>query len=151
VIISENIYKKRQIGVAVVGSGRMGSHRARLASLHSAVNYLVVADTNEDQARKLAEITKANGYSVNNLEVINDPKVDVVIVSTPEDQHRDSVEAAINAGKSVLVEKPLALTIEDGDRLAKLAMDKGVDLRIGYSQRFLQKYFVAMMRFQKAN
>ena len=60
-IISENIYKKRQIGVAVVGSGRMGSHRARLASLHSAVSYLVVADTNEDQARKLAEITKANG------------------------------------------------------------------------------------------
>jgi 3-hydroxyacyl-CoA dehydrogenase len=59
VIISENIYKKRQIGVAVVGSGRMGSHRARLAALHSAVNYLVVADTNEDQAKKISRNHKS--------------------------------------------------------------------------------------------
>ena len=142
-ILSGNEFKKRQLGVAVVGSGRMGSHRAKLASLHPAVSYLVVGDINEDQARKLAEVSKANGYSTDNFELINDPRVDVVIVSTPEDQHRDSVEAAIMAGKSVLVEKPLALTIDDGDRLSKLAQEKGVDLRIGYSQRFLQKYFVA--------
>ncbi|MEC7090721.1 MAG: Gfo/Idh/MocA family oxidoreductase, partial [Pseudomonadota bacterium] len=109
-ILSGNEFKKRQLGVAVVGSGRMGSHRARLASLHPAVSYLVVGDINEDQARKLAEASKANGYSTDNFELINDPRVDVVIVSTPEDQHRDSVEAAIMAGKSVLVEKPLALT-----------------------------------------
>ena len=49
-ILSGNEFKKRQLGVAVVGSGRMGSHRARLASLHPAVSYLVVGDINEDQA-----------------------------------------------------------------------------------------------------
>ena len=129
-ILSGKEFKKRQLGVAVVCSGRMGSHRARLASLHPAVNYLVVGDINEDQAKKLAEISKANGYSTDNMELINDPRVDVVIVSTPEDEHRDSVEAAIIAGKSVLVEKPLALTITDGDRLSKLAEEKGVDLRL---------------------
>ena len=142
-IKSENKFNKRHIGVGIVGCGRIGSHRARLCALHAAVNYLVVSDVNEDSAKNLAAITNANGFTTDNLEVINDPKVDVVIVSTPEDEHRDAVEAVINAGKSVLVEKPLALTIEDGDRLAKLAEEKGVDLRIGYSQRFLQKYFVA--------
>ncbi len=142
-IISGNTYKKKQIGVGVIGSGRIGTHRAKLAALHSAVKYLVVSDVNESSAEKLAKSTNANGFTTDNYEVINDPNVDVIIVSTPEDEHRESVEAAINAGKSVLVEKPLALTIEDGDRLSKLAEEKGVDLRIGYSQRFLQKYFVA--------
>ncbi|MFQ3360634.1 MAG: Gfo/Idh/MocA family protein [Alphaproteobacteria bacterium] len=136
-------FNKKKLGVAVIGSGRIGTHRARLASLHSAVSYLVVGDINEEAAKKLADLTNASRYSTDALSLINDPRVDVVIVSTPEDAHAFAVEAAINAGKSVLVEKPLALTIEDGDKLANLAREKGVDLRIGYSQRFLQKYFVA--------
>ena len=64
-ILSGNEFKKRQLGVAVVGSGRMGSHRARLASLHPAVSYLVVGDINEDQARKLAEASKRFGRGEN--------------------------------------------------------------------------------------
>ncbi|NND49050.1 MAG: Gfo/Idh/MocA family oxidoreductase, partial [Rhizobiales bacterium] len=136
-------FERKRLGVGVIGAGRIGTHRARLAALHPAVDYLAVADIDSDQAKKLGEATDAQVVTTDPNEVISDKRVNVVVVSTPEHAHAEAVAAAIEAGKSVLVEKPLALTIEDGDRLADLAEERGVDLRIGYSMRFLQRYFVA--------
>ena len=136
-------FQRKRLGVAVIGAGRIGSHRARLAALHPAVEYLAIADIDADQAARLGEMTGAHRATTDPAELIADPRVDVVIVATPEHAHYEAVAAAIEAGKPVLVEKPLALTLEDGDRLAALAEARGVDLRIGYSMRFLQRYFVA--------
>lgn len=67
----------------------------------------------------------------------------VVIVSTPEDSHQEAVLGALEAGKPVLVEKPLTLDPTDGAEMVSVAKTTGVDLRVGYSARYLQKYFVA--------
>jgi predicted dehydrogenase len=136
-------FERRRLGVGVIGAGRIGTHRARLAALHPAVEYLAIADIDQDQVDRLAKATGAQHATTDPFAVIADERVNVVIVSTPEHAHAEAVAAAIEAGKSVLVEKPLALTLEDGDRLARLAEERGVDLRIGYSMRFLQRYFVA--------
>ena len=136
-------FERKRLGVGVIGAGRIGTHRAKLASQHPAVEYLAIADIDADQVNKLGKATAAQVITTDPYEVISDSRVNVVVVSTPEHAHADAVAAAIEAGKSVLVEKPLALTIEDGDRLANLAEERGVDLRIGYSMRFLQRYFVA--------
>ena len=132
----------RSIGLGVVGSGRMGTHRARLAAAHPGVEYLRVMDISLEAAERLAKTTEADAYGDDLAALIDDPRVDAVIVSLPEDTHVDAVVAACASGRPVMVEKPLALEIAGGSKMVAEAAAADVDLRVAYSARFLQKYFV---------
>lgn len=134
---------RRQIGLAVVGSGRIGSLRARLASEHPAVNFLAVSDAEPGNARTLAEMVEADAWSSDNQEIISLPEVTAVVVSTSEGEHVDVVLAALALGKPVLVEKPIALTLADAGRMLAAAEASGAELRVGYSRRFRRRYQVA--------
>lgn len=134
---------RRTIGVGVVGAGRMGTHRARLAAEHPGVGYLRIADISAEAAQRLGAATGADEYGDDPLAVIDDPRVDAVIISTPEDSHVEAALAAIATGKPVLVEKPLSLEIAGGSKMVAEAVASGVDLRVGYSARYLQKYFIS--------
>ena len=98
----------KQLGLAVIGSGRIGSLRAILAAGHPAVKYLGVSDIDIENAKKLADKSNAQKFTDDNHELISDPNVNVVIVSTSEHEHFDSVMHALELGKPVLVEKPIA-------------------------------------------
>jgi predicted dehydrogenase len=128
--------KRKELGVAVIGAGRIGTLRARLAARHPAVHFLAVSDVNEDSARALAERTGADVYSTNNLEMISRPEVNAVIVSTPEHEHVEPVRQALELGKPVLMEKPLGLTLVDADQILAAVEKTRGDLRIGYIRRF---------------
>lgn len=128
--------KRKELGIAVIGAGRIGSLRARLAARHPSVGFLAVSDLNPDNARALAEKTGADVHSTNNYAMISRPEVNAVIVSTPEHEHVEPVCQALELGKPVLMEKPLGLTLADADQiLATVARTNG-DLRIGYIRRF---------------
>lgn len=128
--------KRKELGVAVIGSGRIGSLRARLAARHPAVHFLAVSDINEASAKALAERAGADVYSTNNREMISRPEVNAVIVSTPEHEHVEPVCQALELGKPVLMEKPLGLTLADADQILATAERTGGDLRVGYIRRF---------------
>ena len=134
---------RREVGLAIVGSGRIGTLRARVASDHPAVRFIAVSDREPDSARKLAETVEADHWSSDNEEVIAHPEVTAVVVSTSEGEHLEAVLAALSLGKPVLVEKPLALTLEDADRIVAAAATREADLRVGYSRRFRRRYHVA--------
>jgi predicted dehydrogenase len=131
------------LGIAVIGSGRIGSLRARIAAKHPSVKFLAIADQDLNKAKALAELTSADFYSSDNDEVISHPNVTAVFVSTPEGHHAAPVKKALELGKPVLVEKPLAMTLEDADDiLATLKKTQG-NLRVGYSRRFKECYLRA--------
>jgi predicted dehydrogenase len=96
--------KQSNIGIAVVGSGRIGTLRARLAAKHPAVRFLAVSDLQPARAKALAEQAGADFHSGSNTEVIEHPDVTAVIVSTPEQQHTEPILHALRLGKPVLVE-----------------------------------------------
>jgi predicted dehydrogenase len=126
----------KRLGIAVIGSGRIGTLRARLAAMHPAVDFLAVSDADPAKAKVLAEQTKANFYSADNDEVIAHPDVTAVFVSTPENEHMKPIVAALKLGKPVLVEKPIALSLADAKIILEtLEETKGI-LRVGYSRRF---------------
>jgi predicted dehydrogenase len=75
--------------------------------------------------------------------VIAHPEVDAVIVSTSEHEHTEPLLQAIELGKPILVEKPLALSLDDADRVVAAADRKGVDIRIGYSRRHDRRWMLA--------
>jgi predicted dehydrogenase len=78
----------KPIGLAIVGSGRIGTLRARLAAAHPAVRFIAVSDRNPDAAKKLASTVGAQFQSTNNLDIISHPDVNAVIVSTSECRSR---------------------------------------------------------------
>src|SRR4051812_37201519 len=108
---------RKALGIAVVGCGRIGSLRARLAAKHPAVSFLAVSDVDPARARALAELTGADFHSGANDDPIRRPEVNAVIVSTPEGEHAAPVRTALELGKAVLVEKPIALTLEHADEM----------------------------------
>src|SRR5213593_1731450 len=107
----------RQIGVAVVGSGRIGTLRAHMAARHPSVRFLAVSDKDPERAGTLGRAVGAQLASGNNLDVIAHPEVDAVIVSTSEH--------------------------EDADRVVAAADRKGVDIRVGYSRRHDRRWMLA--------
>ena len=134
---------RKDIGLAVIGSGRIGTLRAKLASKHPSVTFLAVSDINIDNAKKLADASGADFYSANNDEVIARPEVNAVIVSTPEGEHVAAVRKALELGKPVMVEKPIALTLSDADDILAALKDYGGELRIGYSRRYKECFLRA--------
>jgi len=130
----------KELGIAVIGSGRIGSLRAILASGHPAVKFLGVSDKEISYAKKLSEKCNANLYTDNNSDLISHPDVNAVIVSTSEHEHLAAVMQALELGKPVLVEKPIALTISDADKIISKVKETGTLMRVGYAQRFKRRY-----------
>jgi predicted dehydrogenase len=134
---------RKELGVAVVGAGRIGTLRARLAAKHPAVAFLAVSDLDPARARALAGETGAAFHSGNNLEIIEHPEVNAVFVSTPEGQHAAPVRRALELGKPVLVEKPIALSLADADAILETLKQTNGELRVGYSRRFKECFLRA--------
>src|SRR3982751_2171889 len=101
--------KRGEVGVAVIGSGRIGTLRARLSAKHPCVGFLAVSDLDPARARALAEQSGADMHSTRNFEIIERREVTAVFVSTPEGEHAAGIIRALELGKPVLVEKPIAL------------------------------------------
>ena len=135
--------QRKELGIAVVGAGRIGTLRARLAAKHPSVNFLAISDRDPARARSLAEQAGADLHSDDNIEIISRPEVNAVIVSTPEGEHAAAVCKALELGKPVLVEKPIALTLEDADKILATLRQTGGSLRVGYSRRFKECYLRA--------
>src|SRR5688572_17597914 len=133
----------KPIGLGVVGSGRIGTLRSRLAAAHPAVRFIAVSDQNADAARKLASTVDAQFHGTDNEAVISHPEVSAVIVSTSEGEHIEPLLAAIELGKPVLVEKPIALTVADADRVLRAIEKHKGDVRVGYSRRYKDRYLIA--------
>ncbi|HEY1363844.1 MAG TPA: Gfo/Idh/MocA family oxidoreductase [Xanthobacteraceae bacterium] len=132
-----------RLGIAVVGAGRIGTLRARLAARHPSVGFLAVSDKDPARAAALAEATAADLHSDANDAVIGHPEVDAVIVSTPEAEHAAPACRALELGKPVLCEKPLGLELAQADAILRTLRRTGGDLRVGYSRRYKECFLRA--------
>src|SRR5215813_15286764 len=135
--------RAREIGLGIIGSGRIGTLRGRLAAGHPAVAGITVSDLDPKNAEKLAKTIGGRSHGADNLAVIDDPAVTAVIVSTSEGEHLAPMLAAIERGKPVLVEKPIALTVREADRVLEALKKSGGSMRVGYSRRYKERYQIA--------
>src|SRR3970040_2332123 len=135
--------KHKKLEIPVTGPARMGGLRARLAAEPPAVRFMSVSDAQPARARALAKKTGAQFHSGDNAAVISRPEVTAVIVSSSEGAHVEPLIQAIELAKPVLVEKPIALTLPDADRVIRAADKAGVSVRVGYSRRYKERYLIA--------
>lgn len=123
------------LGVAIVGTGMIGAVHRRAAVLAGAT-VRGVAASSPARAQDVAQAWGvARGYG-GIEDVIADPQVQVVHVCTPNHLHRSMAQAALEAGKHVVCEKPLATTLEDARALAALASSTGQVATVPFVYRY---------------
>src|SRR6266516_7444687 len=117
--------------IAVVGCGYWGSKHVRVLHGADGVDEVILVDGREDRLQSLARSYRA-APAFSTLESAL-PKVDAVVVATPPSTHLAVALEAIQAGKHVLVEKPLAPTTADARQLIDAASAAGVTLMVGHT------------------
>ena len=123
----------RTVRVGVIGVGHLGQHHARILSGMEGAALVAVADIDADRAARVGAATGATPLT-NWRDMIG--TVDAVTIAVPTIAHADVAVECIDAGLSVLVEKPIAASLAEADRIVEAAARKGVSLGVGHSERF---------------
>jgi predicted dehydrogenase len=122
-------------GFGVIGAGLFGENHALAYSRLPDVELVAISDIDEERARLIADKYGAGEHYTNYLDLINHPDIVAVSIATPDFAHRDIALAAAKAGKHILCEKPLALTIEDSQAIVNTAKANGVKLMVDFHNR----------------
>jgi len=122
-----------KIKVGVIGLGFMGSAHARVYNKLKNCELVGICDSNSDK-KHIAKIYNCKFFE--NSEDFLEENLDAISVCTPTSMHRDVVIDALEKGKHVLVEKPFADTLRNGEEMAKKAVTTDRLLAVGYIERF---------------
>jgi len=121
------------IGAAVVGCGYWGPNLARNLAESQSFRLHALCDRDASALRGLARC-HPNARAVHDFEeLLDDDSVEAVLIATPPQTHFSLAKLALQAGKHVLVEKPLATRLEDGQELSELARATGLTLMPGHT------------------
>ena len=127
------------VSIGVIGLGFMGSKWARGLAEHPGAKLTMVSDLRENLGREIAEAWGAK-YVRDPLEAVTQADLDGVVIATPEDAHVDLALAGLEAGKALAVEKPLAHTVEDAERIRDRAGQLDIPVLVGHILRFEPRY-----------
>jgi len=130
----ENEPVKRNTNVAVVGVGYWGRNLVRNFYELGALSTLCDAQSSVEQKcrQEYADVKFYSEFSA----VLSDPLIAAVVLATPAATHYQMAKAALEAGKDVFVEKPLAIDVEQGEELVDLAAAKSRILMVGHILRY---------------
>ena len=138
--------------IGIIGAGHIAGVHARHAARVPGVVLAAVTDLKPEKARALAQAYQAAVYPDADALLASD--IDAVLVAVPTDAHRAVTESALRAGKSVLCEKPLALSVTDCDKLSALSLlrrfapQKPQALAVAHVVRFFPEYAQARERIR---
>ncbi|MEK9659625.1 MAG: Gfo/Idh/MocA family oxidoreductase [Chloroflexota bacterium] len=126
---------KRKLGLAMVGIGVGGTEMLPAMEEMEELDLVAGADLNEETVAKFAQRYNATGYT-SYEEMLKDDRVEAVWVSTPNRFHAQHSIMAMNAGKHVVVEKPMALNLDDAKRMVEAAHKNNVVFVAGHTRSF---------------
>jgi len=130
-----------RLRVGVIGVGYVGRHHARILSSIEDVELVAVVDIDQNQAKLVASET-GSGAAPNVSRLMG--KVDAVTVAVPTEDHENVVLPFLEAGIPVLVEKPIAASLVEADRMIQAARDSATLLAVGHSERYNPAVTTAM-------
>lgn len=128
--------KAEMVGVGVIGTGRAGRvHCENFAVNVPGARLVAVCDLNRESAAEVARQWGARAHT-DPEDFLQDQALDAVVVATPTYTHAAMVQAAAEAGKAILCEKPLAVTGEEAEKMAAAVQKHGVVFVMGFMRRF---------------
>jgi predicted dehydrogenase len=126
----------KPIKTAIFGTGFMGRVHLEAVRRLEFVEAVAIAGRNVEAARRLGAGFSIPTMTTDYREVLRDPAIDAVHICTPNAQHFPMAKDALQAGKHVLCEKPLATSVEEGEQLVALAAHKEVRNCVCHNLRF---------------
>ncbi|MHB1627108.1 MAG: Gfo/Idh/MocA family oxidoreductase [Bacilli bacterium] len=134
----------KRLRCGIVGLGRLGvRHANNLNSTIGAGELVAVADVMPFRAKEFADRLEIPRHYENPLDLIRNPDIDSVIIVTPTDTHFALATAAIQANKSIFLEKPMASTKSQSLELGALARQRNVYCQVGFMRRYDSAYAFA--------
>jgi len=124
-----------KLRVCVIGTGAMGKNHVRIYSELNHVNLVAISDVNEKDLEKLGKKYGINTY-INYKKMIEMESPDLISIVVPTRLHYKIALDCLNAKTNVLLEKPIASTIEEAKEIIETAKKMGVKLTIGHIERF---------------
>ena len=138
----------RKLGVGVLGVGEMGlRHAENLRRLVPDARLVALADVSPERAKRAAaQLEVDHFYSLDAM--LECKGLDAVVIATPDKFHVAGVKLAAAAGKDILCEKPLALTLADAHDLLEAVSKAGVRLQVGFMRHYDPAYAAAKKRIE---
>lgn len=139
-----------RLGVALTGAGNL-ARWAHLPALRKigAVDLRAIHSANGMRGKSYG-LRFGSAYCTTDYDVVlRDPEVDAVLIVTRNTEHATQAAAALEAGKHVFVEKPMALTVEECRRIARAAASSGRTLSVGFNRRFAPYYRAFKKRLKR--
>jgi predicted dehydrogenase len=127
---------KKQIKVGIVGCGYWGPNLVRNLRQLGECQLKVLCDTSETRLSHMRRLYPEVGLTREFSDVLNDPELDALVIATPVRFHYSMAKAALEAGKHVFVEKPIARTCAEAEELAALAENRNLVLMVGHTFLF---------------
>ncbi len=122
----------KSLRLGIIGLGYWGPNLVRNFRNVEGATVRICCDVDSSRFQKLAAQYGDLDFTTSAKELIEHPDVDAVAIATPVHTHFELARMALNAGKSVLVEKPLSLRVEDAEELVELADRKGLTLQVDH-------------------
>jgi predicted dehydrogenase len=122
-------------GFALVGAGLFGERHAQAYSRHPEVDFVSVCDLDLSRAQQIAGKYNARSYTSDYKELLSNPDIQAVSIATPDHLHREISVAFAEAGKHLLVEKPLATTVAEAEAIVAAAKRNNVTLMVDLHNR----------------
>jgi predicted dehydrogenase len=131
------------IRVALIGTKFSAQHAAALSKFPEKAEMVVVCSQTEEHARAFAERWNVASWTTDYGALLQREDVDAVHLCVPHDLHAAMAIAALRAGKHVLCEKPIALTLDEADAMMTAAKAADKILMVNHNQRFVEGHFLA--------
>ena len=143
--------KKLKIGI--IGIGRLGyEHACNIANRVPGSELVAISDKNIARAKEVAEELGVSAVYENPADLCNDPNVEAVAIVTNTDSHVDMIELAMNAGKHVFCEKPLAETVEKCKKAEKIVeAHPELIFMLGFMRRYDHSYAIAKEKINRGD
>jgi len=132
----------------VIGLGFFGEKHAQVAAQLPGVELRAICTRRADRLREVQQKFQVPLAFQDYRELLSDPDIQAVSITTHVNDHAEPTIAALEAGKHVLLEKPLAGTLADCDRILAAALRSSGSLLVGHICRFNPRYQVARARIQ---
>ncbi len=125
--------------IGIIGAGSFGTQHAEAISALDNLQLVAACRTNEVALREFVQRYGGTPYT-NHQDLLKDTSIDAVVIATPHHLHTPIVEAAAQAGKHILLEKPMAPNLAECDQILHVAKHCNITLMVGFVNHFIPVY-----------
>src|SRR5512140_3867582 len=125
-----------KLGVAVIGTGQWGKNHARVYKELPSTELIAICDVNAERAEAMAKQYGVKAYSDSSV-MLKDKSIEAINVCTWSTVLAQEAQKVLNAGRHVLIEKPMATTPAQARKLVQTAEENGLHITVGFLMRFI--------------